>query len=78
MGEGMHFLPRIWAGKNWGSPKGGCVCVHLKFGKKEVTVETEKDVKVMAYTCHFPPWTVITEELFEGSFLSSSIFRKRK
>lgn len=55
MGEGMHFLPRIWAGKNWGSPKGGCVCVHLKFGKKEVTVETEKDVKVMAYTCHFPP-----------------------
>lgn len=54
------------------------MCVHLKFGKKEVTVETEKDVKVMAYTCHFPPWTVITEELFEGSFLSSSIFRKRK
>ena len=61
-----------------GDPLRGDVCVHLKFGKKEVTVETEKDVKVMAYTCHFPPWTVITEELFEGSFLSSSIFRKRK
>lgn len=71
------FLPRICAGKNWGCPSGVCVCVHLKFGKEEVTVEAEKDVKVMAYMSHFSPWSIITEELFEGSFLSSSIFRRR-
>ena len=49
-----------------------------KGGSGRRGVETEKEVEVIACTCHFLPWNLVTEVLFERSFLNPSLFRKSK